>query len=159
MCVFHCVLFVHVLFIRICFLTYVTGHPQSMWCSWKVSFLWLCWYSVYCVKGSGHVRLTTILPSVVSRCPEDVGASTSHTPMGLHSLFQGQLYLLQFNLYYKCQVIKALEITTIMRPYLIHKKWKASVIIGKWQLDEMYVSIKWWCIILHLINNVQFNLN
>jgi hypothetical protein len=47
------------------------------------------------VKGGGLVRLTTSQPSVslLSRL-EDVGASTSHNPMGLHGLLQGQLYRL-----------------------------------------------------------------
>jgi hypothetical protein len=45
------------------------------------------------VKGGRRVRLTT-LPSPVSRLSrENVGASTSHNPMGLHDLLQGQLYL------------------------------------------------------------------
>jgi hypothetical protein len=44
-------------------------------------------------KGRLELRLTTLPPSV-SRLPrENVGASTSHNPMGLHGLLQGQLYL------------------------------------------------------------------
>jgi hypothetical protein len=44
-------------------------------------------------KGGRRVRLT--LPPSVSRLSrENVGASTSHNPMGLHYLLQGWLYLL-----------------------------------------------------------------
>jgi hypothetical protein len=38
------------------------------------------------------MRLTTSQPSV-SRLSRKCGASTSHNPMGLHGLLQGQLYL------------------------------------------------------------------
>jgi hypothetical protein len=41
-----------------------------------------------------RVRLTTSPPSVSRLSRETVGASTSHNPMGLHGLLQGQLYLL-----------------------------------------------------------------
>jgi hypothetical protein len=41
------------------------------------------------VKGGGRLRLTTLAPSV-SRLPrENVGASTSHNPIGLDGLLQG----------------------------------------------------------------------
>jgi hypothetical protein len=40
------------------------------------------------VKGGRRVRLTTLLPSVSGVFREDVGASTSHNPMGLHGLLQ-----------------------------------------------------------------------
>jgi hypothetical protein len=40
------------------------------------------------VKRGRRVRLTTLQPSV-SRCLENVVASTSHNPMGLHGLLQG----------------------------------------------------------------------
>jgi hypothetical protein len=40
------------------------------------------------VKDGRRVRLTTLLPSV-SRLSKDVGASTSHNPVGLHDLLQG----------------------------------------------------------------------
>jgi hypothetical protein len=39
-------------------------------------------------KGGRLVRLTTLQPSV-SHFVENVGASTSHNPMGLHGLLQG----------------------------------------------------------------------
>jgi hypothetical protein len=37
-----------------------------------------------CVKSGQRVGLTTLLPSV-NRLSENVGASTSHSPKGLHS--------------------------------------------------------------------------
>jgi hypothetical protein len=40
------------------------------------------------LKGGRCVRLTTSQPCV-SHCLENVGASTSHNPMGLHRLLQG----------------------------------------------------------------------
>jgi hypothetical protein len=42
----------------------------------------------------GGKRLTTSPPSVSQLSRENVGASTSHNPMGLHGLLQGQLYFL-----------------------------------------------------------------
>jgi hypothetical protein len=45
------------------------------------------------VKSGRRVRLTTLPPSV-SRLYRKCGASTSHSPMGLQGLLQGQLYLL-----------------------------------------------------------------
>jgi hypothetical protein len=39
------------------------------------------------------LRLATIPPSVSRLSRGNVGASTSHTPIGLHGLLQGQLYL------------------------------------------------------------------
>jgi hypothetical protein len=47
-------------------------------------FLW--------VKGGRRVKLTTSPPSVSRLSRENVGASTSHNPMGLYGLLQGQLY-------------------------------------------------------------------
>jgi hypothetical protein len=41
------------------------------------------------VNGSRRVRLTTLPPSVSRLSRENVGASTSHNPMGLHGLLQG----------------------------------------------------------------------
>jgi hypothetical protein len=41
------------------------------------------------VKGGRCVRLTTLPPSVSRLSRENVGASTSHNPMGLQSLLQG----------------------------------------------------------------------
>jgi hypothetical protein len=41
------------------------------------------------IKGGQHVRLTNSLPSVSRLSRENVGASTSHNPMGLHGLLQG----------------------------------------------------------------------
>jgi hypothetical protein len=41
------------------------------------------------VKGGRHVRLTTLPPSVSRLSSENVGASMSHNPMGLHGLLQG----------------------------------------------------------------------
>jgi hypothetical protein len=41
------------------------------------------------VTGSWRIRLTTLLPSVSRLSRQNVGASTSHNPMGLHSLLQG----------------------------------------------------------------------
>jgi hypothetical protein len=40
------------------------------------------------VKGARRVRLTTLPPSVSRLSGENVGASTSHNPMGLHGLLQ-----------------------------------------------------------------------
>jgi hypothetical protein len=44
-------------------------------------FLW--------VKGGGRVRLITLPPSVSRLSRENVRASTSHNPVGLHGLLQG----------------------------------------------------------------------
>jgi hypothetical protein len=41
------------------------------------------------VKGDWRIRLTTLPPSVSRLSRENVGASTSHNPMGLHGLLQG----------------------------------------------------------------------
>jgi hypothetical protein len=41
------------------------------------------------VKGIRHVRVTTLPPSVSQLSKQNVGASTSHNPLGLHSLLQG----------------------------------------------------------------------
>jgi hypothetical protein len=41
------------------------------------------------VKGGWHVGLTTLPPSVSQLSRQNVGASTSHNPMGFHSLLQG----------------------------------------------------------------------
>jgi hypothetical protein len=42
------------------------------------------------------VGLTTSPTSVKGLSRENVGASTSHNPMGLHGLLQGQLYIFAF---------------------------------------------------------------
>jgi hypothetical protein len=41
------------------------------------------------VKAGQRARLTTLPPSVSQLSREDVGASTSHNPMGLYNLLQG----------------------------------------------------------------------
>jgi hypothetical protein len=41
------------------------------------------------VKGSRRVGLTTLPPSVSRLSRQNVGASTSHNPMGPHGLLQG----------------------------------------------------------------------
>jgi hypothetical protein len=43
------------------------------------------------VEGGRRVRLTALPPSVSRLSGENVGVSTSHNPMGLHGLLQGQL--------------------------------------------------------------------
>jgi hypothetical protein len=48
------------------------------------------------VKVGRCVRPTTSPPSVID-CLEDVGASTSHNPVGLHGLLQGKLFYGLFN--------------------------------------------------------------
>jgi hypothetical protein len=45
------------------------------------------------VKGGRRVRLTTLLLSVSRLSKENEGVSTSHNPLGLHGLLQGQLKL------------------------------------------------------------------
>jgi hypothetical protein len=45
------------------------------------------------LKDGRRVRLTTSLPSVSRLSRENVGASTSYNPMGLHGLLQRELYL------------------------------------------------------------------
>jgi hypothetical protein len=39
-------------------------------------------------KGGQHVGLTTLPPSVSRLSRQNVGASTSHNPMGFHGLLQ-----------------------------------------------------------------------
>jgi hypothetical protein len=41
------------------------------------------------VKRGRRIRLTQPYCHLIADCLEDVGASTSHTPMGLHGLLQG----------------------------------------------------------------------
>jgi hypothetical protein len=41
------------------------------------------------VKGGCRIRLTTLPPSVSRLSRENVGASMSYNPVGLHSLLQG----------------------------------------------------------------------
>jgi hypothetical protein len=45
------------------------------------------------VKGGRRIRLATLPPSVSRLSRENVGASTSHSPMDLHGLLQWELYL------------------------------------------------------------------
>jgi hypothetical protein len=45
------------------------------------------------LKGGRRVRLTYLPPPVSWLSRENVGTSTSHNPMGLHGLLQGQPYL------------------------------------------------------------------
>jgi hypothetical protein len=52
-----------------------------------------CWG----VKGGRRVKLTALLSSVGRIARENVGASMSHNPVGLHCLLQGYLYLLSGN--------------------------------------------------------------
>jgi hypothetical protein len=44
------------------------------------------------VKGGRRIRLTTWPPSVSWLSRENVGASTSHNPVGRHGLSEGELY-------------------------------------------------------------------
>jgi hypothetical protein len=41
------------------------------------------------VNGGRHVGLTTLPPSVSQLSRQNVGASASHNPMGLHGLLEG----------------------------------------------------------------------
>jgi hypothetical protein len=45
------------------------------------------------IKGGQRVTLTNLPPSVSRFSRQNVGASTSHKPMGLHGLLHGELYL------------------------------------------------------------------
>jgi hypothetical protein len=61
------------------------------------------------LNGGRRARLTTSPPSV-SRLPrENVGASTSHNPMGLHGLLQGYLYsvILKTPAFHNCYSVTA----------------------------------------------------
>jgi hypothetical protein len=46
------------------------------------------------VKGGQRIGMTTSPPSVRRLSKQNVGASTSHNPMGLHGLLQGYLFTL-----------------------------------------------------------------
>jgi hypothetical protein len=59
------------------------------------------------VKGGRCMGLTTLSPSVSQMFRQNVGASTSQNPMGLHGLLQGQLYL---TLPYKMAVFPKLTV-------------------------------------------------
>jgi hypothetical protein len=64
--------------------------PAALW-PWDRLSLWLKWVPglFLGVKSGRCVRLTTSPPSVSPLSRENVGASTSHNPMGLHGLLQG----------------------------------------------------------------------
>jgi hypothetical protein len=47
-------------------------------------------------KGRPAREADNLLRDLCADCLENVGASTSHNPMGLHGLLQGQLYLFTF---------------------------------------------------------------
>jgi hypothetical protein len=67
--------------------------PAALW-PWGRLSLWQKWVPEISlqVKGGRCIRLTTLLPSVSRLSRENVGASTSHNPVGLHGLLQGKLY-------------------------------------------------------------------
>jgi hypothetical protein len=48
------------------------------------------------------------LTAISADCLENVGTSTSHNPMGLHGLLQGQLYLFYLNAGYSLILGRAL---------------------------------------------------
>jgi hypothetical protein len=54
-------------------------------------------------KGGRRLRLTTLPPSASRLSTEKVGASTSHNPMGLHGLLQGEFYLF-FTFYHQYSI-------------------------------------------------------
>jgi hypothetical protein len=64
--------------------------PAALW-PWGGLSLYQKEYqeSSWGVKGGGCVKLTTLPPSVSRLSRENVGASTSHNPIGLRGLFQG----------------------------------------------------------------------
>jgi hypothetical protein len=53
--------------------------------------------SSFDMNGGRRVKLTNSPPSVSRFSRENVGASTSHKPMGLHDLLQIYLYLFSFS--------------------------------------------------------------
>jgi hypothetical protein len=63
--------------------------PTALW-PWVRLSLWQIWVpgTFLVVKGGGCVWLPT-LPSYLIRSSTNVGASTPHNPMGLHSLLEG----------------------------------------------------------------------
>jgi hypothetical protein len=68
--------------------------PTALW-PWGRLRLWQKWVpgNILWVKGGLRVRLTILPPSVSRLSRENVGASTSHNPVGLHGLYIPLFYL------------------------------------------------------------------
>jgi hypothetical protein len=72
--------------------------PAALWPWGRLSFWQMSTRNLPGVKGGRRLRLTTSPPSV-SRLSRNVGASTSHNPMGIQGLLQRQISLNAQDLY------------------------------------------------------------
>jgi hypothetical protein len=75
------------------------------------------------VKDGRRVRLIILPPSVSRLSRENVEASTSHNPMGLHGLLQGYLYLFYIWAYFVsaiCILVPCSCVLNLFLQYQIH---------------------------------------
>jgi hypothetical protein len=95
-------------------------------------------------RRGGKPATNRLSYGVASRLVENVGASTSHNPMGLHGLLQGQLYFYYLffciHVFSKCSPIVSLGDTALLKSfstflfpfylkalYQLHEEWNDSV--------------------------------